>query len=190
VNGFLKQVVNALGTIGSAQEGADALNELQGSANNFTIVKGDSKFDASSASRAYADQLRNDPSLAGNLKSLQAVGINLNGGSGGTISWNPSGVVLPTVNGGQTNATTDLAHEMFHGRDANRGLLNGTILNGYKKDEWQAVYRENVLRGQLGQPLRTNYGTAVDPSGAYNGGAGPRMITPGGQPILPQGYKP
>jgi hypothetical protein len=47
----------------------------------------------------------------------------MTGGSGGRIFGHPSGAELPTTNGGQVNPITDLAHEMFHGRDANRGLL-------------------------------------------------------------------
>lgn len=147
VNGFLKQTVNALGTINSAQEGATMLGELQRSTNHFTIVKGESQFSASDKPKAFADQLRTDPSLAVDLQLFNAVWTNLNGGSGGVISWNPSGAVLPTTSGGLTNSITDLAHEMFHGLDSNRGLLNSTVLNGVKRDEWQAVYRENVLRG-------------------------------------------
>jgi hypothetical protein len=43
------------------------------------------------------------------------------------------------------------------------------IQDGVMRNEWQAVYRENVLRVQIGQPLRTNYIKSIDPSGAYVG---------------------
>ena len=190
VKGFLKETVNALGKINAGKEGSAMISELEGSTNNFTIVNGSSQFNASNSSKAYANQLQTDPSQAGTLQALTAAGINLQGGSGGKISWDPSGSMLPTTNGGKTNSTTDLAHEMFHGLDANRGMLNDRLQNGVKGSEWQAVYRENVLRGQIGQPLRTHYIKSVDPSGAYIGGSGVRMITPANQPILPTGYKP
>ncbi len=193
VRGFLKQTIDALGQIYAGKEGASMLSELEGSKNKFTIVdivNGDSKFKESSTPKAYANELQTDPSQAGSLQSLTQAGVNLKGGSGGTISWNPSGAILPTTDGGQTNATTDLAHEMFHCLDANRGLLDDRLQDEVKRSEWQAVYRENVLRGQIGQPLRTHYIKSVDPSGAYIGGVGIRMITPANQPILPTGYKP
>ncbi len=166
------------------------LSELEGFKNNFTIVNGNSQFNEKSKTKAYANQLQTDPSQAGFLQALTQAGVSLQGGSGGIISWDPSGSVLPTTQGGQTNATTDLAHEMFPGLDANRGLLNDRLQHGIKGSEWQAVYRENVLRGQIGQPFRINYIKSVDPSGAYIGGSGVRMITPANQPILPTGYKP
>ena len=46
---------------------------------------------------------------------------------------------------------------MFHGMDANHGLLDNRLYKGIKKDEWQAVYNENRLRKELGLPLRTYY---------------------------------
>ncbi|WP_367868212.1 M91 family zinc metallopeptidase [Pedobacter sp. WC2423] len=166
------------------------ISELEGSTNNFSIVKGDSKFKENSVFKGYANQLQTDPSQAGALQAITGAGLSLEGGSGGNVSWDPSGSMLPTTDGGRTNSTTDLAHEMFHGLDANRGMLNDRMQDGIKGSEWQAVYRENVLRGQMGQPLRTHYIKSVDPSGAYIGGSGIRMITSANQPILPVGYKP
>lgn len=139
--GFLSKTVNALNNIRGTQEGGNMVGELQSSFNNFTIVKGDSKFSSNSPTRAYANQIQTDPALAGTFQALQNAGIILAGGSGGTISWNPSGAILPTLNGSGVNATTDLAHEMFHGLDANRGLLDNRIHQGIERSEWQAVYR-------------------------------------------------
>lgn len=190
VKGFLSKSVNALNTISGTQEGGSMVGELQSSANNFTLVKGDSKFTASNATKAYANQIQTDPAQAGTFQALKNAGINLAGGSGGTISWNPSGATLPTLNGSGVNGTTDLAHEMFHGLDANRGLLDNRVDQGIERSEWQAVYRENVLRSQLGSPLRTHYIKTVDANGAFLGGSGTRMLTPANQPILPNWYTP
>ena len=190
VKGFLSKSINALNTISGTQEGGSMVGELQSSANNFTLVKGDSKFTASNATKAYANQIQTDPAQAGTFQALQNAGVNLAGGSGGTISWNPSGETLPTLNGSGVNETTDLAHEMFHGLDANRGLLDNRVDQGIKRSEWQAVYRENVLRSQLGSPLRTHYIKTVDANGTFLGGSGTRMLTPANQPILPNRYTP
>ena len=190
VNGFLSKSVNALSTISGTQEGGNLVGELQSSSNNFTLVKGDSKFAASDPIKAYANQLQTDPSQAGTLQALQNAGTNLTGGSGGTISWNPSGATLPTLNGSGVNGTTDLAHEMFHGLDANRGMLDSRMDQGIGRSEWQAVYRENVLRSQLGTQLRTHYIKEVDANGNFIGGHGTRMLTPANQPIRPSWYTP
>ena len=190
VKGFLSKSVNALNTISGTKEGGNMVGELQSSANNFTLVKGDSKFSASSATKAYANQIQTDPAQAGTFQALQNAGVNLAGGSGGTISWNPSGATLPTLNGSGVNGTTDLAHEMFHGLDANRGLLDNRVDQGIERSEWQAVYRENMLRSQLGNTLRTHYIKTVDANGAFIGGSGTRMLTPANQPMLPTWYTP
>ncbi|MBW6479332.1 MAG: hypothetical protein K0B37_07875 [Bacteroidales bacterium] len=188
--GFLGQTVNALGTISGTAEGGAMVTELQSSTNNFTIEKGPSEFSRDDTYKAYANQFQTDPSQTATYNMLSANGVNFAGGSGGTISWNPKGTTLPIVGGTGTNGTIDLAHEMFHGLDANRGLLDDRVQNGVKRSEWQAVYRENTLRGQLGVPLRTHYISVQNPSGVVTGGTGPRMITPANTPILPTWYTP
>ena len=106
------------------------------------------------------------------------------------------GTMAGTTEGGamltELNSTVELAHEMFHGLDANRGLLDSRPHLNPRVDraEWQAVYRENTLRGQMGVPLRTHYITVQNPSGVVTGGTGPRMITPANKPILPSWYTP
>jgi len=197
--GFLRQTMNALGTVAGTAEGAAMLTEFQGSANNFTIMNSSnnpngnrSEFVASDPVKAYANQAMTDPAYATSYAALTSMGISLAGGSGGTIYWNPLGTTLFTTAGPQTNSTIDLAHEMFHGLDANRELLDSrTYLDPrIDRSEWQAVYRENTLREQLGVPLRTHYITVKDPFGVVIGGAGPRMITPANTPILPIWYTP
>lgn len=79
---------------------------------------------------------------------------------------------------------------MFRGLDANRGLSDNRIDQRIERSEWQAVYRENMLRSQLGNTLRTYYKKIVDGNGTFIGGSGTRMLTPSNQPILPNWYKP
>lgn len=81
---------------------------------------------------------------------------------------------------------SDLAHEMFHGMDANHGILDNTLYKGIKRDEWQAVYNENCLRRELGLPLRTYYIKGVDSEGNQHP-LGPKMIR-WGKPKTPKWY--
>ncbi len=72
---------------------------------------------------------------------------------------------------------------MFHGMDANHGLLDNRLYKGIKKDEWQAVYNENRLRKELGLPLRTYYKKGIDPEGMLHP-VGEKMIRRGKQKEL------
>ncbi len=81
------------------------------------------------------------------------------------------------------------SHELFHALDANRGLLDERLEQGIKRSEWQAVYRENIHRQQMGLPLRTYYRSQEDQSGKSIQGLPPYMLTPGSTPILPFWYK-
>lgn len=186
VKGFLKKTVNALnaGRTGSA-ESALMITELQGSTNNFTIVKGNTnKFDYNPAQRlaAYANQIRTDPAQAGLLATTTPA--QLAGGAGGTITWNPSGANVWVVGGGQNNnPTTNLMHELFHGRDANRGLTDNRDHNGIDRSEWQASYKENIVRQQMGFPIREYY-RSQDNAGTITPLA-PRLLDAANNPIHP-----
>ncbi len=62
----------------------------------------------------------------------------MEGGAGGVINWNPSGGSVWILEGKKNDsAAANLGHELFHGRDANRGLLDGRSYRGLKYDEWQ-----------------------------------------------------
>ena len=189
LKGFTKKVVSALDVIRKGTEGASMISELQSSSNNFVIKDGASEFKESNATKAYAQQIQNDPSATAQKEALLNKGIDLSGGSGGTIFWNSYGAVLATLEGGQVSKETDLAHEMFHALDANRGLLDSRFENGIKRSEWQAVFRENILREQLGRPLRTHYRTNKDQDGNFVKGSGPFMLSDKNKPILPVWYK-
>ena len=189
VKGFLKQTVTALGQMGNAQEGQSLLSELQSSTNSFTITKGSSnRFDPQSTVKAGA-----------NLPEVQAATGNTIGsnGSGGTIYWNPNTAQSGFNTAGNRDRPSfiGLAHEMFHGRDANKGMLHyeKDYINpltgvkytatkfGLEKSEWSAVYQENVLRGQLAIPLRTNYGIQEVSPGVYQP-LPPRLLNSNNQP--------
>ena len=178
LKGFLKQTVGALNTIGSTAEGASLLGELQGSANNFTIEKSSTnEFNENGSQRlgAYASQINTDPQYS----HLQAVA----GGAGGVIQWNPKGANVWTVGGQSNNPGVNLGHELFHARDANRGLMDGRLDQSLKRNEWQATFKENQMRQQMGLPLREYYRSQ------NNGGVitplAPRMLNGANQPIRP-----
>lgn len=189
VNGFLKKTVNALGSLNQTKEGASMVTELQSSSNVFTIKSGaTNEFKPDSPSKAGA-----------NLTEVQAATGNTTGstGSGGTMFWNSSSTSGGfDLSGGRTRpAYISLGHEMGHGSDANQGLLhfssdytNGvtgvqyqSTFQGLLKSEWRAVYRENLIRGQAGVPLRTNYG--IDMSTGTALPAGPRLLDATNQPL-------
>ncbi len=154
---FLSQSIDALKTISQSEEGKNMLNELQSSTNMFNIKQNNqSKFEYEDRIKAYANQILSDPELA---TKYMAMDIDLSGGSGGNVLWNPYGTPLHTTQGLLSNNCADLAHELFHALDSNRGLIDDKPEQGLARREWQAVYRENVLREELGFPLRTYYQT-------------------------------
>lgn len=190
LTGFLKHTVKALDRMGKAKSGMALVSSLQSSKNNFTIkhasenpTKQENWFKPDNNRAAFSNQLLTDPSSLGSSRATP-------GGSGGTIYWDPSGSPLVTSSGVQISAITDLAHEMSHALDSDRGLLDDRMELGVKRSEWQAVYRENVLRDEMGLPLRTHYIKQIDPSGNVLGGTGPLMTTPTNKPLLPIWYKP
>ena len=190
VNGFLERALGALNEIRDTEEGSEMLHELEGSENIFTIKSGyKSKFVSDNKRKAYANQFATDPKYASAYESALEKGVDLSGGTGGTIYWNSrGGTMVPEVGGGYANRpTVFLGHEMFHGLDANRGLLDDRPHLGVKRSEWQAVYRENILRIQMGLPLRTNY-KSEDIGARLRRPLPPLMLSPEGSPIRPSWY--
>ena len=187
VSGFLQQSVSALNTIRQCDEGDFLINELQTSFNMFTIKESHEKnsFKELNHNKAYAKQIQSNPEL---YASFLKHGEKLMGGSPGTVYWNTEGVLLPTTSGLKKNAAMDLAHELCHALDSDRGLLNAKEIQDVSYSDYQAIYRENRIRGQLGNPLRTHYNVGVDPSGNPIGGTGPSMLTRKNQPIRPAWY--
>lgn len=158
---FILKAVSAINKIASRKEGKSMINELVNSKNVFNVEEGqESKFEASNQLKAFAKKISEDnPNFPTSL---------LEGGSGGTIKWNTNGVELPTEGGLGKDATMDLAHELSHGLDANRGMLNDSKFDNTYKYEWQAVYRENLIRSEQRLPLRTGYGVTRYPNGEIN----------------------
>lgn len=180
-NRFIRKTVAALGEVSTTNTGNGMISSLQSSSKHFTIVKGDNKFTPSDVYRAYGAQHKADNTVA-----YQILGASsFEGGSGGKIFWRPSGVSLPTTNGYSNDPAVVLGHEISHAFDANAGRMSDKIVDGLERNEWQAVYRENLTRQDLGLPLRTHYGSTATPDGVKMGGIGPRLLTPANQPFMP-----
>ena len=185
---FSKKAVDALNTMYGTDEGRSLIDKLGGSDNIFTIEEAaTSEFKPLDRRKASLAQLKTDPDAQNEYLGLLNIGFDFNGGSGGTILWNSAGSILPTEEGGRICATIDLAHEMFHALDANQGLLDHRDEKGIPRKEWQAMYHENILRGQMGLPLRTHYRKKMTPNGKFVGGSGEMMISEG-KPIKPSWY--
>jgi hypothetical protein len=59
---------------------------------------------------------------------------------------------------------------------AKKSRTTEPTFEGLLKSEWRAVYRENIIRGQAGIPLRTHYG--ID----KGSGSGPRLLDSNNSP--------
>ena len=75
-----------------------------------------------------------------------------------TIYWNPEGERLGTTGGFLQNGTTDLGHEFSHVFDmADKTVSRNRVVENAPEGEWRAVYRENMIRFELGVPYRVGY---------------------------------
>ena len=186
LSGFQKRVVKSLNKIGQTSIGKELLTDLCDSKNKFYIKKGSNGFEHDDSQKAYKNQYTSDPDLKSKYDAIKARKEDaFEGGSGGTIFWTGKGEILPTTKGGQRNKITDLAHELFHAMDANHGRLDDRLVDGVSISDWQAVYNENILRGQMRAPLRTHYVVGVHEDGRYSCGLGPSMINSDGKPVKP-----
>ena len=183
ISGFLEDTVNALNSINDTEIGKQFLFGLVNSNNIIYIEEGLSGFNHENTHKAFAEEIKElQPSLYDSFDPS-----HFDGGSGGVIHWNPSGSLLPTTNGSLVNGITDLFHEMVHANDANLGLLNDQYIKGIKASEWRAVYYENIIRQQMGQPYRTHYKIEYNVMSRSIRGLDPYMLDSTGNPFLPNG---
>jgi len=199
LDGFLKQAV-------------DALNELRGTETFGSIIVSleqsrFSHFIKYSKENSFKEDYRGgaarltDIILKGGIDTakklfpiLQERGMI---GSGGTVYWDPYGSMVEENDLKNFDPMISLAHELAHAYTAMLGI-------GYYKDapefgsdktrdEWSAMYFENLLRKELGIPLREYYGldlvhSIIDPITGKKDKEliprGPKLIR-NGQPYLP-----
>lgn len=173
VKGFLKRTVKGLNEIASTSTGGEMLDELSKSEHNIVI-----KYKSNGAFFVTGFESFGKPDLRNNAEGLrvQETGkkvldfFDFTGvGSGGTVYWDS----YARPNGAKPNMV--LAHELFHGFDAIRGMLDSRSVevNGGREQiqEIRAVYNTNLIRSQLGRAYREKYSN------------GPRLLDSNGKPI-------
>ena len=134
-------VIDALNKICQSAEGLFMLKVLCGQENNQIFIYPNSvetKNDATGPSDAFYNV---DDGVCG---SGEGVEVN--------IYWNHvNPEKIPTLNGMQANATYNLLDEICHAYDYCTGYGNPSQIGDvYEKNEFQAAYRANVVRYQLG----------------------------------------
>ena len=173
VRGFLKKSIKALNKMASTETGRDMISSLQSSNKNIII-----KYKLRAANFVPGFERFGKPDLMNNAQGLrvQETGEKVLDffefteiGSGGTVYWDPS----QSPEGARS--TMVLAHELFHGLDATKGMLDSrTIPIGKGTSQIQeirAVYNTNLIRDQLNYKLRSNYS------------GGPRLLDNNNRPI-------
>jgi RHS repeat-associated protein len=173
-SGFLGQAKGALDLLSTTDEGSNIVDQLSGSTNNFVLAQKDNAANFVSGFGGFGNNTQ--------LNEAQAIRVMSEGklvveglpfekvGTGGTVYIDFNGL-------SKKGRAVKLGHELTHGTDADRGLLDprSIPINGgfEQRQEIRAVYRANLIRQQLGvKPLRGQYGTS-----------GPSLLNAGGQPI-------
>ncbi len=163
---FEQKALESLNTLYGTRQGFEMMNPLMGTNEVNVYIKEASKSEW------------NDVIASGET------GKNI----GGTIYWNSHGTKVPVTNGWDANAVTDLGHEFSHAYDDLVGYdYKIGMCGGISTTEWQAVYRENLIRSDLGQPLRTHYKTRNDPDYWYPSIRGLDAEIPDGPYMLKNG---
>jgi len=157
--GFLKKSFNALNKIATTKAGAAMIDALETSEQNVIL-----KYQSGAANFVPGFESFGNPDLKNNAEGLRVkeTGKKVLAffdfteiGSGGIVYWDPA--VRP--DGGKP--TMVLAHELFHGLDATKGMLDSrrvAVGKGYEEiQEIRAVYNTNLIRKELGLKIRSNY---------------------------------
>ena len=155
-NLYLKKTVAALNKITLAEKeiGTDVIKTLQNSKFKFTIIEKSNKFTANQKGEKLNYRINN--ACANFIKSrggelLIKKGVSDTIGSGGMICWSGTQQEIISNKGiKQESSKICLAHEVFHGYDANFGDLDKTRIGKgiavTEVCEGRAVYFCNKLR--------------------------------------------
>ncbi|MCQ2050528.1 MAG: type III secretion system effector protein, partial [Candidatus Saccharibacteria bacterium] len=169
---FEQKALESLNTLYGTRQGFEMMNPLMGTNEVNVYIK--------EASKSEWDDVIASGETGKNI--------------GGTIYWNSHGTKLPTTDGWKTNATTDLGHEFSHAFDDLVGFdyIAGEY-SGAQTSEWRAVYRENLIREELGLPYRTHYAIKKETINPFPliqewQPAGPRMLDNDDKPYFPKKY--
>lgn len=194
---FIKKAVVALDDIanGDSKLGLELVNELVTSSNKYEIKENTSGSadsftpESSKIVNAYKSQLYDDPAQSAYKKIIEDNNKDIGGGAGGNILWTPSGYSQITEGGFVNSPVANLIHELCHASDSNNGRMDSRDHNGLSRNEWQASYRENLIRKEKGLGYRLSYGGEVDQYGTWNRKTGIKMLDKKGLPIKPAWLK-
>ena len=165
---FEEKALNSLNTLKRTKQGSELMSPFEGETGQDVVIK-----DAC-----------NNPHTPGKVEVNDVEYLN-DVFKAATIYWNPEGEQLfKTL---EPNSTTDLGHEFSHTYDEAKGVKYPTDkYDNCPLSEWQAVYRENMIRGELGVPYRKGYKVLL--RNKEDGNIMhylTKMLTPGGIPFTP-----
>jgi RHS repeat-associated protein len=154
---FIAKTTNTLNeSIGKSKTANRMIGELSTSEFNYNILE-----------KNESGYIPDKQIITSEYKSNESFYIK----GGGTIFWNPTGNGESTYE--QYEYATDkvisklanrpnmnLLHELAHAWDNMAGLLADKSMKykGLKIREWTAIRTENMIRKEMGLPLRTHYG--------------------------------
>jgi hypothetical protein len=166
---FEEKALNSLNTLRGTKQGGELMSPLEGKTGKDVVIKDASK----------------NPNTPGKVEVNDYVYSRDDVFKSATIYWNPDGVKLfETL---EPNATTDLGHEFSHAYDMAKGVkYPADNYDNCPRNEWQAVYRENMIRSELGVPYRRGYKVLLH--NERDGTDTPyltKMLTAGGLPFVP-----
>jgi RHS repeat-associated protein len=114
-----------------------------------------------------------------NFSPVQLVDANTGESSsgGGTITFNPNGQEVPVQRSEgsltskmEASPLMGLMHETVHASRHEDGLWNSVPeFQGVPVEELETSHIENIMRSQMGMPLRTHYQVGVTPNGSKKG---------------------
>ena len=161
---FLSDARNAIKTLQSTKTGNGLISAFEGPDNKDVFIE--------SSSNSTCDKLTTD--VSGNFVSQ-------------TILWNSEGTQLETTAGLGKSSITDLGHEFSHVYDNAKNIkgLNDLYIGGGTRSEWRAVYKENLIRKELGLPYRSGYTFVNSNNNQYF----VPMLNKKGEPYMPNSFK-
>ena len=161
---FLSDARNAIKALQSTKTGNGLISAFEGPNNKDVFIE--------SSSNSTCDNLTTD--VSGNFVSQ-------------TILWNSEGTQLETTAGLGKSSITDLGHEFSHVYDNAKNIkgLNDLYIGGGTRSEWRAVYKENLIRKELGLPCRSGYTFVNSNNNQYF----VPMLNKKGEPYMPNSFK-
>ncbi len=153
-------VIEALNMICQSPEGLLMLDKICEQENNHVFI--------------HPNSVETNNNVTGPLEAFYNVEKDVPGSGDGVtvdIFWNQTNPeLIPTLNGMEANATYNLLDEICHAYDYCTGYGNPSKVGDvYEKNEFQAAYRANVVRHQLGDKNYRKY-YYVDKNGRYGSG--------------------